>query len=200
MLSAGAIGTPQILQLSGIGPGALLQDMGIPVLRDAPVGQNLQDHLQIRCAWRVSNARTLNTLARRWWGKALIGAEYMLRRTGPMSMAPSQMAAFARSSPDVATPDLEWHVQPLSLEAFGQPLHDFPAITASVCHLRPESRGHVRITSPDPARAPEIAPELPVHAGRPRDRRARDPHDPADHGARADGPLRPAGVQAGAGP
>ncbi|MBV0891971.1 GMC family oxidoreductase N-terminal domain-containing protein [Paracoccus sp. Z118] len=158
VLSAGAIGTPQILQLSGIGPGALLQDMGIPVLRDAPVGENLQDHLQIRCAWKVTGARTLNQLARRWWGKGMIGAEYLLRRTGPMSMAPSQLGAFAKSSPDVATPDLEWHVQPLSLEAFGQPLHGFPAITASVCHLRPESRGHVRITSPDAMAAPRIAP------------------------------------------
>ncbi|MFC0341038.1 GMC family oxidoreductase [Paracoccus niistensis] len=158
VLSAGAINTPQILQLSGIGPGALLQEMGIPVLRDAPVGENLQDHLQLRCSWKVSEARTLNQLARRWWGKGMIGAEYLLRRTGPMSMAPSQLGAFARSSPDVATPDLEWHVQPLSLEAFGQPLHDFAAITASVCHLRPESRGHVRIGSPDPMRPPVISP------------------------------------------
>lgn len=158
ILSAGAVGTPQILQLSGIGPGALLQDMGIGVLRDAPVGENLQDHLQLRCAWKVSDARTLNQLARRWWGKGRIGAEYLLRRTGPMSMAPSQLGAFSRSSPDMATPDLEWHVQPLSLEAFGQPLHDFPAITASVCHLRPESRGHVRIGSPDPMRPPVITP------------------------------------------
>ena len=158
VLSAGAINTPQILQLSGIGPGALLQEMGIPVIREASVGENLQDHLQLRCSWKVSEARTLNQLARRWWGKGMIGAEYVLRRTGPMSMAPSQLGAFARSSPDVATPDLEWHVQPLSLEAFGQPLHDFAAITASVCHLRPESRGHVRIGSPDPMRPPVISP------------------------------------------
>ena len=158
VLSAGAINSPQILQLSGIGPGALLQDMGIPVIRDAAVGDNLQDHLQLRCAWRVSEGRTLNQLARRWWGKGMIGAEYMLRRTGPMSMAPSQLGAFARSSPDVATADLEWHVQPLSLEAFGQPLHDFPAITASVCHLRPESRGTVQIASPDAMKPPRISP------------------------------------------
>ena len=122
---------------AGIGPGALLQEMGIPVIREASVGENLQDHLQLRCSWKVSEARTLNQLARRWWGKGMIGAEYVLRRTGPMSMAPSQLGAFARSSPDVATPDLEWHVQPLSLEAFGQPLHDFAAITASVCNARP---------------------------------------------------------------
>ncbi|WP_343080482.1 GMC family oxidoreductase [Ostreiculturibacter nitratireducens] len=158
ILSAGAIGTPQILQLSGVGPGALLQEFGIPVVHEAAVGENLQDHLQIRCAYKVKGARTLNTMAQSLWGKAKIGLEYALFRTGPMSMAPSQLGAFARSSPDVATPDLEYHVQPLSLEAFGQPLHDFPAITASVCHLRPESRGHVRITSPDPTVHPEIAP------------------------------------------
>lgn len=158
ILSAGAIGSPQILQLSGVGPGALLQRMGVDVVHDAPVGENLQDHLQIRCAYKVQGAKTLNTMAQNLWGKAKIGLEYALFRTGPMSMAPSQLGAFARSSPDVATPDLEYHVQPLSLDAFGQPLHDFPAITASVCHLRPESRGHVHITSPDPTTHPEIAP------------------------------------------
>ena len=158
VLSAGAIGSPQILQLSGIGPGALLQSMGIEVLRDAAVGENLQDHLQIRCAYRVDGARTLNTMTRHWWGKAMIGAQYALFRNGPMSMAPSQLGAFARSSPDVAAPDLEYHVQPLSLDAFGGDLHDFPAITASVCHLRPESRGHVHIAAPDPLAHPRIAP------------------------------------------
>lgn len=158
ILCAGAIGTPQILQLSGIGPGAHLQGLGIPVTRDAAVGENLQDHLQLRCIWRLEGARTLNTLASTVWGKARIGLEYALFRTGPMSMAPSQLGAFARSGPDVATADLEYHVQPLSLDAFGQPLHDFPAMTASVCHLRPESRGHVRITSPDFRASPEIAP------------------------------------------
>jgi len=158
VLAAGAIGSPQILQLSGIGPAALLQGLGIEVLRDAPVGENLQDHLQIRCAWRVTGAKTLNRMAGTLFGRALIGAEYALRRTGPMSMAPSQLGAFARSSPDMATPDLEYHVQPLSLPAFGERLHSFPAITASVCHLRPESRGHVRIVAPDPMRAPAIAP------------------------------------------
>ncbi len=158
VLSAGAIGTPQILQLSGIGPGKLLQEMGIPVIRDAPVGENLQDHLQIRCAWKVTGTRTLNRLAATWPGKARIGLHYALTRRGPMSMAPSQLGAFTRSGPQVATPDLEYHVQPLSLPAFGQPLHGFDAITASVCHLRPESRGWVRIASPDPMQAPEIAP------------------------------------------
>ena len=159
VLSAGAIGSPQILQLSGIGPGALLQRHGIAVEVDHPeIGANLQDHLQLRCAWRLSGAKTLNTLANSFWGKAKIGLEYALRRTGPMSMAPSQMGAFSRSSDRVATADLEYHVQPLTLEAFGQPLHDFPGLTASVCNLRPESRGVVEIASPDPKAAPRIAP------------------------------------------
>lgn len=159
ILCAGAIGSPQILQLSGIGPGELLQSHGIPVHLDQPmIGANLQDHLQVRCAWRLSGAKTLNTLANSLWGKAKIGLEYALFRSGPMAMAPSQLGAFARSRPEVATADLEYHVQPLTLDAFGEPLHDFPGLTASVCHLRPESRGSVRITAPDPAAAPEIAP------------------------------------------
>ncbi|SMX35844.1 GMC family oxidoreductase [Maliponia aquimaris] len=159
ILSSGAVGTPQILQLSGIGPGALLQRHGIDVLLDrAGVGANLQDHLQIRCAYKVQGAKTLNTMANSLWGQAKIGLEYLLTRSGPMSMAPSQLGAFAYSSPDVATPDLEYHVQPVTLDAFGQPPHDFPAITASVCNLRPESRGHVHITSPDPLAHPEIQP------------------------------------------
>ena len=159
ILSAGAINSPQILQLSGIGPGALLQLHGIPVAQDsAGVGAHLQDHLQLRLSWRLDGAHTLNTLANSLWGKAQIAAEYAFKRSGPMSMAPSQLGAFARSRPGLATPDLEYHVQPLSLEAFGQPLHDYPAITASVCNLRPESRGTVEITSPDPKDAPKIAP------------------------------------------
>ena len=159
ILSAGAIGSPQILQLSGLGPGDLLQEHGIPVQRDmAQVGANLQDHLQLRCAWRLTGAVTLNTLAGSIWGKARIGLEYALKRSGPMSMSPSQLGAFSKSRPDLATADLEYHVQPLSLDAFGQPLHDFPAITASVCNLRPESRGSVQIVSADPKAAPRIAP------------------------------------------
>ncbi|MBR9651149.1 GMC family oxidoreductase [Thalassovita aquimarina] len=159
ILSAGAIGSPQILQLSGIGPGDLLRKHGIEVLRDnAQVGGNLQDHLQLRCAWKLQGAKTLNTMANSLWGKAKIGLEYALKRSGPMSMAPSQLGAFAKSRPDLATPDLEFHVQPLTLEAFGQPLHDFPAMTASVCNLRPESRGVVEITSPDAKAKPKIAP------------------------------------------
>ncbi|WP_102224880.1 GMC family oxidoreductase [Acidimangrovimonas sediminis] len=159
ILATGAIGTPQLLQLSGIGPGKLLQDHGIEVVHNQPgVGANLQDHLQIRCAYRVRDVLTLNTMAATMFGKARIGMEYLMTRSGPMSMAPSQLGAFAYSSPDVATPDLEYHVQPVSLDAFGQPPHTFPAITASVCHLRPESRGHVRITAPDPLAHPEIQP------------------------------------------
>ena len=159
ILAAGAIGSPQLLQLSGIGPADHLQGLGIGVVLNAPgVGANLQDHLQIRCAYKVHGAKTLNTMAATLVGKAKIGLEYALTRSGPMSMAPSQLGAFTRSNPDVATPDLEYHVQPLSLDAFGDDLHPFPAITASVCHLRPESRGHVRIVAPDPAAHPEIAP------------------------------------------
>lgn len=158
VLAAGAIGSPQLLLLAGIGPAAGLQALGIPVRRDCDTGLNLQDHLQLRLAYRVTGARTLNTLAATALGKARIGLEYALFRTGPMSMAPSQLGAFARSGPGVDRPDLEYHVQPLSLPAFGQPLDPWPGITASVCHLRPESRGRVRLVSPDPLAAPEIAP------------------------------------------
>lgn len=159
ILASGSIGTPQLLQLSGIGPGALLQNHGIEVLHDAPdVGGNLQDHLQIRCAYKIQGAKTLNVMTSTLWGKAKIGLEYLIKRSGPMSMAPSQLGAFAYSNSNLATPDLEFHVQPVTLEAFGQDPHDFPAITASVCQLRPESRGHVHITSPDPKAHPEIQP------------------------------------------
>ena len=159
LLAAGAIGSPQILQLSGLGPGALLQRHGIAVEQDlAGVGANLQDHLQIRAVFKVQGVPTLNTLAQSLWGKARIGLEYALRRSGPMSMAPSQLGAFARSTPDKAWPDLQYHVQPLSLDAFGEPLHRFNAFTASVCNLNPSSRGTVEIRSPDPADAPAIAP------------------------------------------
>ena len=159
LLAAGAIGSPQILQLSGLGPAELLARHGIPVQQDLPgVGANLQDHLQIRAVFKVEGAKTLNTMANRLWGKAKIGLEYAFKRSGPMSMAPSQLGAFTRSSPDKRWPDLEYHVQPLSLEAFGEPLHDFSAITASVCNLNPTSRGTVQIRSADAAEAPAIAP------------------------------------------
>lgn len=158
LLSAGAINSPQILQLSGIGPAALLKSHGIEVQRDAPVGENLQDHLQIRAVYKVSGTRTLNTLAGNILGKAMIGAEYLLKRSGPMSMSPSQLGAFTRSDPDRPHANLEYHVQPLSLEAFGEPLHAFPAMTVSVCNLNPSSRGNVRIRSADFRDAPMISP------------------------------------------
>ncbi|GAB2800515.1 GMC family oxidoreductase N-terminal domain-containing protein [Halomonas shantousis] len=158
-LCAGAIGSPQILQLSGIGPEALLRRHDIAPVRVLPgVGENLQDHLQIRSVYRVTSAKTLNAMASTLWGKMGIGLEYLLRRTGPMSMAPSQLGAFARSSAEHEYPNVQYHVQPLSLEAFGQPLHTWPAITASVCNLNPTSRGHVRIKSADPGAAPAISP------------------------------------------
>jgi choline dehydrogenase len=158
ILSAGAVGSPQILQLSGIGPGALLQKHGIAVAHDAPVGDNLQDHLQLRLAFKVKNALTLNTMLRSWVAKAKMGFDYALFREGPLTMAPSQLGAFARSDPSLATPDLQFHVQPISLDRFGDPPHPFPAFTASVCNLRPTARGHVRIRSPDPQDYPAIAP------------------------------------------
>lgn len=159
VLSAGAIGSPMILERSGVGDGAHLADLGIPVTHHLPgVGANLQDHLQIRCAWRVEGTRTLNSRAGNLFGRMGIALEYALRRSGPMSMAPSQLGAFARSRPDIETPDLQYHVQPLSLDHFGAPLHPFDAFTASVCNLRPESRGTVHVTSRDPAAHPSIRP------------------------------------------
>lgn len=159
VLTAGAIGSPGILQRSGIGDPELLQSRGVAVNRALPaVGANLQDHLQLRTIFRVEGITTLNTIAHRWSGKLKMALEYALFRSGPLSMAPSQLGLFARSGADVETPDLEYHVQPLSLDKFGDPLHRFPAFTASVCHLRPTSRGHVNIRSPDPAEPPAIAP------------------------------------------
>jgi choline dehydrogenase len=160
VLAAGSIGTPQILQLSGIGAPALLAAHGIAVRRPLPgVGENLQDHLQIRAVYGVEGAKTLNTMAATLWGKALIGLHYAWSRSGPMSMAPSQLGAFTKSRPGLAHPNLEYHVQPLSLDAFGEPLHPFNAFTASVCNLNPTSRGSVRIRAADPAIAPCIAPD-----------------------------------------
>ena len=159
ILSAGSIGSPQILQLSGIGPGALLQQHGVTVLQDTPgVGANLQDHLQIRSVYKVQGVTTLNTQASTLWGKARIALEYAFKRTGPMSMAPSQLGAFTRSDPAQPYPNIEYHVQPLSLEAFGEPLHSFNAFTASVCNLNPTSRGTVQIKSARFEDAPAIAP------------------------------------------
>ncbi len=157
ILAAGAIGSPQLLQLSGIGPAALLKKKEIRVIRDLPgVGENLHDHLQIRLQYKVKNVKTLNGIANSFFGKAAMALEYFAFRTGPLTMPPSQAGAFAKSDASQPSPNIEWHVQPLSLDKFGDPLHSFPAITPSVCNLRPASRGWVRIKSPDPAAYPEI--------------------------------------------
>ncbi len=159
ILSAGAIGSVQVLERSGVGSAAHLNKLGIPVVADLPgVGENLQDHLQLRMIYKVNGIKTLNTKANSLLGKLLIGMEYVFKRSGPMSMAPSQLGAFAYSSPDQSSANLEYHVQPLSLEKFGEDLHSFNAITASVCNLRPTSRGSVHISSIDPEAPPVIAP------------------------------------------
>lgn len=157
ILSAGAIGSPQILQLSGVGPGELLREHGIEIKHELPgVGGNLHDHLQVRSVYKVDNTVTLNRRAGTIIGKGLMGLEYALFRTGPLTMPPSQLGAFARSDGSQASANMEWHVQPLSLDKFGEPLHRFNAITPSVCNLRPSSRGHVRIKSADPSDYPAI--------------------------------------------
>jgi choline dehydrogenase len=159
ILSAGAIGSPQLLQVSGIGPAALLREHGIDVIRDVPaIGENLQDHLQIRPVFKVRGVRTLNEVAGTLLGRIGIALEYALRRTGPMSMAPSQLGAFVRSDPAQPHPNLQYHVQPLSLRAYDQPIDRFPAFTASVCNLNPTSRGSVRIRGADVAQPPRISP------------------------------------------
>lgn len=159
VLCAGAIGSPHLLELSGIGNPDVLRNAGIDVVRAVPsVGENLQDHLQLRVVFKVTGVSTLNEKASSLFGKMAIGTEYLLRRSGPMAMAPSQLGIFTRSGPDKETPDLQFHVQPVSLDKFGEPVHRFPAITASVCNLRPESRGSVHVRSPDFALQPAIAP------------------------------------------
>ncbi|SDJ58143.1 GMC family oxidoreductase [Pseudomonas indica] len=159
LLCAGSIGSPALLQRSGIGPRPLLERLGIGIRHELPgVGANLQDHLQLRLIYRISGATTLNQLAGSLWGKCGMGLRYLLSRSGPLAMAPSQLGAFARSDPGQASANLQYHVQPLSLDKFGDPLHDFPAFTASVCNLRPESRGRVEIRSADPQTAPLIQP------------------------------------------
>ena len=159
VLAAGSLGSPAILQRSGIGDGATLQELGIPLAHELKgVGNNLQDHLQLRSIFKVSGIKTLNQQANSLWGKAMMGLEYAFFRRGPLTMAPSQLGLFACSDSSVENPDLEYHVQPLSLDKFGDPVHKFPAFTASVCDLRPKSRGHVTIRDRDPASAPRIAP------------------------------------------
>jgi len=157
ILAAGAIASPQLLQASGIGDRSQLEKLGIKVRHHLPgVGENLQDHLQIRTIYKVSNTVTLNQLANSMVGKARMGLEYLLFKSGPMTMPPSQLGAFAKSDPAQTSPNIEWHVQPLSLEKFGDPLHSFNAITPSVCNLRPTSRGSVQLKTPNMNDAPSI--------------------------------------------
>jgi choline dehydrogenase-like flavoprotein len=159
VLSAGSIGSPKILELSGIGNNKLLSDLGIQTkINSVNVGENLQDHLQLRVIYKLENAVTLNQKANSLLGKIGIGLEYVLNRSGPMSMAPSQLGVFAMSDESYETPNLQFHVQPLSLDKFGDPLHDFPGLTASVCNLNPQSRGSVHINSKDPKSPPDIDP------------------------------------------
>jgi choline dehydrogenase len=158
LLAAGSIGSPQILQLSGLGPPELLREHGLAVQHELPgVGANLHDHLQVRSVYKVRNTVTLNRRARTLLGKAAMALEYAAFRTGPLTMPPSQLGAFAKSDESEPTANIEWHVQPLSLDKFGAPLHTFDAVTPSVCNLRPTSRGHVRIKSADPTAPPAIA-------------------------------------------
>ncbi len=159
ILAAGAVSSPGILQRSGIGGEEPLRKAGIACRhRLEGVGGNLQDHLQIRVQFRVENTITLNCLNRTWRGKARMGLEYLLWRSGPLSMAPSQLGAFFKSDASLERPDLEYHVQPMSAEKLGTDLHPFPGMTASVCNLRPSSRGRVDVRSADPAEPPRIDP------------------------------------------
>ncbi|MEA2948271.1 MAG: choline dehydrogenase, partial [Alphaproteobacteria bacterium] len=159
ILAAGSIGSVQILKLSGIGPAGELQALGTPVALDKPgVGENLQDHLQLRLIYKISGAKTLNETYRSRLGRARMILDYALFRRGPLTMAPSQLGLFTRSDPGRERANLQFHVQPLSLDKFGDPLHEFPAITASVCNLQPTSRGYVRLRSSDPMDKPVIKP------------------------------------------
>ena len=169
ILSAGAIGSPHILQLSGIGPADWLGELGIPVVLDRPgVGRNLQDHLQQRAIFKVQGVKTLNETYHSLVGRALMGAQYALFQTGPLTMAPSQLGIFTRSSPEHERPNIQFHVQPLSLDKFGDPLHRFPAVTVSACNLQPTSRGTIRLRSRDSSAKPMIAPN---YLATPEDRR-----------------------------
>ena len=159
ILAAGSIGSTQILLLSGIGPAAGAQRLGIPVVLDKPgVGENLQDHLQLRLIYKVSGVKTLNEIYYSRFGKLGMALDYALRRRGPLTMAPSQLGIFTRSDPTRERANIQFHVQPLSLDRFGEPLHTFPAFTTSVCNVQPTSRGHIRLKSKDPADPPAIAP------------------------------------------
>src|SRR5690606_3912976 len=166
VLSAGAVNSPKVLELSGVGRPDVLSGLGIPVHHALQgVGENLQDHLQIRTVFRIEGARTLNQLYHNLFSRAGMGLQYAFRRSGPLSMAPSQLGIFAKSDPAVTTADLEYHVQPLSTDRLGEPLHRYPAVTVSVCNLRPESRGTVHMTARDAALPPEIRPNYLSTAG-----------------------------------
>ena len=179
VLCAGSVGSPGILQRSGIGPSNVLKPLGIDVVRELPgVGGNLQDHLQLRLIYKLENARTLNQIAGSVWGKLGMGLQYLYDRSGPLSMAPSQLGAFARSGPEQTSANLEYHVQPLSLERFGEPLHAFPAFTASVCDLRPQSRGRVDIRSANPLQMLDRAADADRHIDPRRDPGATGTHLP----------------------
>jgi choline dehydrogenase len=159
ILSAGAVASPVILQLSGVGPAAWLSAMDIPVVLDRPgVGNNLQDHLQQRAIFKVQGVKTLNETYHSLVGRALMGMEYALFQSGPLTMAPSQLGIFTKSSPEHERSNIQFHVQPLSLDKFGDPLHSFPAVTVSACNLQPTSRGTIRLRSRDPSAKPVIAP------------------------------------------
>ena len=159
ILAAGSIGSVQLLLLSGVGPGGQLQALGIPVVLDkAGVGENLQDHLQLRLIYKVSGVTTLNETYRSRLGRARMVLDYALFRRGPLTMAPSQLGLFTRSDPSRERANIQFHVQPLSLDRFGEPLHEFPAFTASVCNVQPTSRGQVRLRSADPVDKPMIKP------------------------------------------
>ncbi len=198
ILATGSIGSPQIMQLSGLGPAPLLREHGIDVVHELPgVGENLQDHLQLRTVFKVRNAVTLNQRANSVIGKMMMGLEYAFFRTGPLTMAPSQLGGFTRSSSEHAAPNIEFHVQPLSLDKFGDPLHRFPAFTASVCNLRPTSRGFVRIKSLDPLAAPAIQCRYLVHARRPHSRRRRAAPDSSYRSSARARALCTGGISAG---
>jgi choline dehydrogenase len=169
ILAAGAIASPKLLQLSGIGAGEALREFDIPVLADLPgVGANLQDHLQLRPVYKVHDVKTMNVEYQSLVKRGLMAAQYALFRTGPLTMAPSQLGCFTRSSSEYETPNVQFHVQPLSLDRFGEPLHPFGAFTVSVCNLRPTSTGFVRLASKDPRAAPAIRPH---YLSTPEDRR-----------------------------
>ena len=158
ILAAGSVGSPHLLQLSGVGPGRLLQEKGVGVLHHRPaVGTNLQDHLQLRTIYKVHNTKTLNERVNSPIQRALMGIEFALFRTGPLTSAPSHLGCFAKSDPAMETPNLQYHIQPISTDKLGDPLHPFPALTASVCNLRPESRGSIELNSPDFRDQPRIS-------------------------------------------